>query len=681
MQDTIHAELESRARASPDQPFLVCLDRTLSFAVVEQLAERFACGLRMRGIRRSDVVTLWLENGWRWVICYFGILKCGATVNPVNVLLTADEVRFILADCGARMLIAGAERLGTLGSVAGVTLLSDSPVRFSAETLEDLLTDTAATEGSEKSAASDLATIGYTSGTTGRPRGAALSHRSIVLNAAMTALMHGRSCGDVVVSALPLTHVYGNIVMNSAVACGMSLVLLPRFDEESVLSSIERHRATMFEGVPTMYVRLINFPRLGGFDLSSLRLCTVGGQTMPPSQMEEVQRLLGCPLRELWGMTELGGLGTTHPHNGPPKLGSIGVALPTMETAVVDPSDAARPVARGEPGELMVRGPLMMRGYLGDERATSESITVDGWLHTGDIVRQDADGYFFVVDRKKEVIVSGGYKVYPAEVERVIAQYPAVEMVAVAPVKDELKGHVPRAFVVLKAGCNATEVEIISHCRTSLASYKIPKSVEFVTDLPRTSTGKILRRALANILLMAMLLFWQAPHAGAETAIWDRQGFSLIDTHGHPVHGADFRGRWLVVYFGFTRCPDVCPGSLLLISQALRLLGPLGADLTPVFITIDPANDTPAVIGKYLQHFDGRIVGLSGSKEQAEAAQRSFGVYSRNDGELPAHSSMFYVINPEGNLERQLSSSMTADEVARFLRKSLSGTHGGTAHD
>jgi len=403
MQDTIHAELESRARTSPDHPFLICPDRTLSFAEVDQLAERFACGLRRRGIGRTHVVTLWMENGWRWAVCYFGILKCGATVNPANVLLTADEVRFILADCGARMLIGGAERIGSLGSVVGVTLLTDAPVLFAADTVEDLLRESeiTATERVESSAAGDLATIGYTSGTTGRPRGAALSHRSIVLNAAMTALMHGRSCADVVVSALPLTHVYGNIVMNSAVACGMSLVLLPRFAEESILRSIERHRATMFEGVPTMYVRLINFPRLGQFDLSSLRLCTVGGQTMPASQMEEVQRLFGCPLRELWGMTELGGLGATHPHNGPQKLGSIGVALPTMETAVVDPADVARLVARGEPGELMVRGPLVMQGYFGDERATNESITADGWLHTGDIVRQDADGYLFVVDRKR----------------------------------------------------------------------------------------------------------------------------------------------------------------------------------------------------------------------------------------------------------------------------------------
>ena len=205
MQDTIHAELESRARTSPDHPFLICPDRTLSFAEVDYLAERFACALRTRGIGRTHVVTLWMENGWRWVVCYFGILKCGATVNPVNVLLTADEVRFILADCGARMLIAGAERLGTLGPVAGVTLITDSP-RFSAETFEDLLRESeiTATEGVESSAAGDLATIGYTSGTTGRPRGAALSHRSIVLNAAMTALMHGRSSADVVVSALPL---------------------------------------------------------------------------------------------------------------------------------------------------------------------------------------------------------------------------------------------------------------------------------------------------------------------------------------------------------------------------------------------------------------------------------------------------------------------------------------------
>jgi len=250
-----------------------------------------------------------------------------------------------------------------------------------------------------------------------------------------------------------------------------------------------------------MFMKLLNFPELERYDLGTLRLCTVGGQTMPVAKMEETERRFGCPLLELWGMTELGGLGTTHPHNGPRKLGSIGVALPLTEARVAAIDDARRNVERGEVGELLVRGPMVMDGYLDNPAATAATLEPDGWLHTGDLVRQDIDGYFFVVDRAKEVIISGGYNIYPAEVERVIAQHPAVAMVAVAAMRDEARGQAPRAFIVPRVGTRCTAAEIIEHCRPQLASYKIPRAVEFVDDLPKTSTGKILRRVLAESAL------------------------------------------------------------------------------------------------------------------------------------------------------------------------------------
>jgi long-chain acyl-CoA synthetase len=273
---------------------------------------------------------------------------------------------------------------------------------------------------------------------------------------------------------------------------------MPRFDEREALAAIECHSATLFEGVPTMYLRMLGCPDLGSFDLSSLRLCTVGGQTMSVSKMSEVEDRFGCRLLELWGMTELGGIGVTHPHNARSVLGSIGVPLPFLETKVIDIHDADRPIAAGEAGELLIRGPIMMDEYFGNNEATTQAIDADGWLHTGDLVERDQDGYLYVIDRVKEVILSGGYNVYPAEVERVVSEHLAVAMVAVAGMDDELKGQVPKAFVVLRQNAECSAGALVEHCRKRLAPYKVPRAIEFVTDLPKTSTGKILRRLLVG---------------------------------------------------------------------------------------------------------------------------------------------------------------------------------------
>lgn len=501
MQATIGEMLATAARRFGSKPLVVAADRTLTFEQLDRLSTQLARQLHLLGIQPRDRVTLWLENGWRWMVAYYGILKLGAIVNPCNIQLTADEIVFVVNDCGAKAIIAASSKVGGLGDRITALIITD--MAGAGRSVDSLL----AVAGDEASAGSlpiwsdgdSTSTIGYTSGTTGHPKGAMLRHSTIVMNTAMTALMHGRTSTDIVVSALPCTHVYGNVVMNAAVLCGMTLVLLPRFDEAEVLQAIQKHRATLFEGVPTMFMRMLNLPSFDTCDLSSLRVCTVGGQTMPVTKMEEVEKRFGCPLIELWGMTELGGLGTTHPHNGPRRLGSIGVALPLSEARVVAMGgDAAAELPRGEIGEFMVRGPLVMQGYFGNEEATRATIEPDGWMHTGDLVRRDEEGYFYVVDRAKEVIISGGYNIYPAELERIIAQHPAVAMVAVAAMHDELKGQVPKAFIVPKVGVSCASSEIIEHCRTRLAPYKVPREVAFLDDLPKTSTGKILRRMLAT---------------------------------------------------------------------------------------------------------------------------------------------------------------------------------------
>jgi len=284
-------------------------------------------------------------------------------------------------------------------------------------------------------------------------------------------------------NALPLPHVYGNIVMNGTFMAGATLVMMERFDPAVALAEIARHGATVFDGVPTMYAMMLADPSLAAADLSSLRMCAVGGQTMPAAKMAEWESRSGAPLLELWGMTELGGAGTSNCAYMPTVHGSIGFALPGLEARVAALDDPRGTVADGEPGELLVRGPFVMLGY-------------DGWLHTGDIATRDDEGHYFIVDRRKDLVITGGFNVYPAEIERVVAAHPAVAMVAVGPVRDEVLGELARAYVVLRPGASATETEIIDSCRPHLAAYKLPRSVRFVPDLPKTSTGKIMRREL-----------------------------------------------------------------------------------------------------------------------------------------------------------------------------------------
>jgi long-chain acyl-CoA synthetase len=496
---TIGQMLSASAERFAGKAAVVAPDRTLTFEQLDRLSTECALHLRRLGIESGDRVTIWMENGWRWMAAYYGVLKLGAVVNPCNIVLTIEEVEFIVRDCGAKAVIVSCQKGAALRGRINALLIAESGQASTDLNFESPLNGPA--RGEEQFAAIDgasTAAISYTSGTTGRPKGALLSHSTIVLNTLMTAMMHGRSSTDTLVSALPCTHVYGNIVMNTAVLCGMTLVLLARFDEMHVLRAIEAHRATLFEGVPTMFLRLLDCAKFDRFDLSSLRICTVGGQSMPVAKMEETERRFGCRLIELWGMTELGGLATTHPCNGPRRLGSIGVPLPLTEIRVTALLSPGNDVPRGEVGELLVRGPLVMQGYFGDENLTRAAIDPEGWLHTGDVVRQDPDGYVYLIDRVKEVIISGGYNIYPAEVERVIGEHPAVAMVAVAGMQDGLKGQVPKAFIVLRAGAQCIGQEIIEHCRPQLASYKIPRAVSFCEDLPKTSTGKILRRVLTD---------------------------------------------------------------------------------------------------------------------------------------------------------------------------------------
>jgi long-chain acyl-CoA synthetase len=485
-----------------DQTAVVVGERSLTFQEVRDRTACFAGGLRELGVKRGDRVVLHLPNGHAWIIAYYAIARLGAVVVPTNFLLSAEEVAAVALDSGAKALIAPGDRCVAIRAKTAVQEVLPIVVAFDegagpdATDFQQLLQSTRVEAVPVEP--DDLFTIGYTSGTSGTPKGAMLTHRCVFMSTALSATIHVRYPGETVVTALPFPHVYGNVVMNAAFLVGMRLVVLERFDAAAVLQAIQHHRATLFEGVPTMYYYILSVPDLADFDLSSISRCTVGGQTMPTASIAAVEQLFGCPLLELWGMTEVAGPATSHSPYVPGRPGSIGQAFPGMQAKVVDLNDPKRELPAGEPGELMVRGPLVMRGYYRNEEATRAALTDDGWLHTGDIAYQDQDGYFFVVDRKKDLIITAGYNVYPAELERVIAMHPAVAMAAVASTADPAKGELAKAFVVLRPRAELTEEELLSHCRAHLAAYKVPRLVQFVGDLPKTSTGKILRRELRN---------------------------------------------------------------------------------------------------------------------------------------------------------------------------------------
>ena len=493
--------LPSAAHRFGDKVALAIGDRTFTFRRLDQLSGTLAASLAKLGIRQGDRVTLYAPNSWEWLVSYYGALKTGAVINPINVMLTPAEVAFVTKDCGAKALIGSPEKIKPAldSGISGLaTVVFGREAIAGTTAFEELIAQPEEFEVVPVKPDA-LSTIGYTSGTTGHPKGAMQSHRAVLLNSAMTAQLHLKSALDTVVTALPCPHVYANVVFNGAMLYGLKLVLHSRFEALEILTSIEAHKATMFEGVPTMYMYMLAHPELSRFDLSSLTRCTVGGQTMPVTKMQDVEKRFGCPLIELWGMTELAGLGTTFPSNGPHKLGSIGLALPHVEARIAAVDDASMSMPRGEVGELMIRGPIVMQGYYGNDKATRETIEADGWLLTGDLASMDEDGAIFIVDRKKDMINTSGHKVFPAEIERVVAQHPSVAMVAVGRQPDELKGEIAKAYIVLKPGATQNAEAILALCRDQLAAYKVPRAVQFVADLPKTSTGKIMRRELKTL--------------------------------------------------------------------------------------------------------------------------------------------------------------------------------------
>ena len=498
-------EMPARAAAAfGDRPAVIFEDVPYSFDALDRRANRFANALVAAGIEPGDRVTLCAPNTFDWMAAYYGTAKAGAVLNPVTAMLTAGEIGYIAGNCGAKLLLAGPGKGEALFEALAETAVEQ--VVFAADeapagavTYEEFIANMPDEFEARPRGLDELGAIGYTSGTTGHPKGAMMSGRAIAVGTAGTALMHGRTAADTTVSALPLSHVYGMVVMNCALLCGTTMVLLERFEAEAMLRSVERYRATMLEAVPTGFMYMLADPAMGKYDLSSLERMTTGGQTIPPATAAEVEEKFGATLLELWGMTELAGPGTTHASACERQLGSIGVAIPYVEARIGSLEDSRQTAPVGEPGELLIRGPIVPMGYYGNEAATKEAFDEDGWFRTGDVATRDEDGFLWVVDRKKDIINTAGFNVYPAELERVLAAHPDVSMAAVGGVPDREKGELAKAYIVPRPGAEPTVDSIVAHCRRHLAPYKVPRQIQFVPDLPVNSTGKILRRELHTI--------------------------------------------------------------------------------------------------------------------------------------------------------------------------------------
>jgi len=463
----------------------------LSYSQLRDAAGRATCLLASLGVAPGDRVALMVPNVPAFPIAFYGALGAGATVVPMNPLLKSREVAYYLQDSGSKVLLAWHVAAGEAAKGAAGT--GTRVIKVDEPDLAGLLARLTPVPPTADQAAGDDAVILYTSGTTGRPKGAELTHANLTRNAELTAatMLHAGP-GDIVMGCLPLFHVFGLTVgLNATIAVGGTLTLLPRFDAGKALEIIGRDKVTIFEGVPTMYAAMLHHPDRADADTSSLRTCISGGASMPVEIMREFEQTFGCMILEAYGLSETSPVASFNHPGQQRKPGSIGTPLAGTQMRVLD--DDGNALAAGEVGEIVIRGHNVMKGYRGMPNATAEAIR-DGWFRTGDLARVDDDGYFFIVGRKKDLIIRGGYNVYPREIEEVLHEHPAVAEVAVVGIPHAELGEEIGAAVQLKPGATAAPQELRAFARERVAAYKYPRHVWLVRELPKGPTGKILHR-------------------------------------------------------------------------------------------------------------------------------------------------------------------------------------------
>jgi long-chain acyl-CoA synthetase len=513
----LHEFLEKTANEHPEKAAIAYFRREITYAELNSLASRFAGALAALGVKKGDGVALFLPNIPQFVIAYYGVLKAGAVLTAISPLHREREVTHQLHDSEAGIIVV----LDSLYPIVEYVWSKTSLRKAIVTSLEEYASKTTVSVNKEqnpdvhsfqellKEAATplrvnvnsevDLAVLQYTGGTTGTAKGAMLTHMNMVSNAVAFAAWIKGSAEDTFLVALPLFHIYGMTTsMNVPVSLAAKMVLLPRFEPAAALETIQRHKVTVFCGVPTMYSVLLADSALGKFDLTSIRVCISGASPLPPQVQKLFMEITGGFLAEGYGLTEASPVTHCNPVDKTMRtvrIGSIGLPLPDTDARIVDVETGEKTLEPGVTGELAIKGPQVMRGYWRDPEETA-LVLRGGWLLTGDIARMDRDGYFYITDRKKDLIKYKDYSVYPRELEDVLYEHPAVKLCAVVGKLSPVVGEVPKAFIVLKEGTRAAAEEIMAFVKEKVAPYKAVREIEFRHELPISGAGKVLRRAL-----------------------------------------------------------------------------------------------------------------------------------------------------------------------------------------
>ncbi len=529
-QITMPVALEQTARKYPDHTALIFKGTKITYREYNEAVDRFAAALQGLGVKKGDRVAVHLLNCPQFPIAYYAILRIGGIVVPCNPVYTAREMRHQLNDSGAEVMVTLSLMYPLIKQIRAETNLRHVIVaniktylppllRFLFTLLKekkgghrvdisgdantywftDVLAQGPAKPQPVEVTWDDTAVLMYTGGTTGVSKGAQLTHQNILVNAYQCKVwINAGEAEDVSLTALPLYHSFAmTTCMNMDTLIGAAMLLVPNpRDLEDVLKNITQHKPTFYPGVPAMYVAINNHPDLSKYDVSSIKACVSGAAGLPVEVQKRFQELTGARLAEGYGLSEASPVTHANPIWGDNRVGTIGVPWPDTEVKIVDVETGAKVLGVGEQGELCIRGPQVMKGYWNMPEETAHTLR-EGWLHTGDIAVMDQDGYFKIVDRKKDMILgAGGFNIYPREIEDVLYEHPKVREVAAVGIPVEEKGERVKVYVVLKEGETATEEEIIQFCRENMAPYKVPRFVEFRTELPKTMVGKILRRVL-----------------------------------------------------------------------------------------------------------------------------------------------------------------------------------------